>query len=223
MILAASPNSRAAWRYGLVEWSTSPEFTHALHLAPNRHDISFHNLTRLFSRFCLEVDRYMLGTKHVHLRNSHDRLHMIAMPEKLETNPHLHGFADFSEAQWGDRLTLLPWEWKLDRIWHRVPLPLPPLALQERIAAKINELFNEIDDGEEEIRRVRQELETYRKSLLKAAVTGELTADWRAQNPATESRRQSLGTAGGTRYGRSRARRWRGITKKCWLPGCSMS
>jgi hypothetical protein len=120
MILAASPNSRAAWRYGLVGWSTSPEFTHALHLAPNRHDISFHKLTLLFSRFCLEVDRYMLGTKHVHLRNSHDRLHMIAMPEKLETNPHLHGFADFSEAQWGDRLTLLPWEWKLDRIWHRV-------------------------------------------------------------------------------------------------------
>jgi hypothetical protein len=103
----------------LVEWSTSPEFTHALHLAPNRHDISFHRLTCMFSRFCLEADRYMLGTKHVHLRNSRDRLHMIAMPEKLDTNPHLHGFADFSEASWGDALKL-PWEWKLDGIWYEV-------------------------------------------------------------------------------------------------------
>lgn len=30
-------------------------------------------------------------------------------------------------------------------------------------------------------------METWRRSLLKAAVTGELTADWRAQNPPTET------------------------------------
>jgi hypothetical protein len=119
MNVAVSPNSSFAWRYGLVEWSTAPEFTHALHLAPNRHDISFHRLTCMFSRFCLEADRYLLGTKHVHLRNSHDRLHMIAMPEKLDTNPHLHGFADFSEAKWADRVQL-PWEHKLERIWYAV-------------------------------------------------------------------------------------------------------
>lgn len=119
MSTAVSPNSRTAWRYGLVEWSNAPEFTHALHLAPNRDDISFHRLTCMFSRTCLEFDRYMLGTKHVHLRSSHDRLHVIAMPEKLKTNPHLHAFADFSEAQWGDRLKL-PWEWKLEQIWYQV-------------------------------------------------------------------------------------------------------
>jgi len=68
--------------------------------------MSFSRLKSLFGRLCLEADRYMLGVKHVHLRNSHDRLRMVAFPEKLDTNPHLHGFANFSEAQWGDRLHL---------------------------------------------------------------------------------------------------------------------
>lgn len=64
-----------------------------------------------------------------------------------------------------------------------VPLPLPPLNVQQRLAQRIDELFSELDYGDEELRRARAELETYRKSLLKAAVTGELTADWRAANP----------------------------------------
>ncbi|MDQ3144946.1 MAG: hypothetical protein M3Q57_08740, partial [Pseudomonadota bacterium] len=93
MNLAASPMSRTARRDGLVQWLTFPEFTHAVHLAPNRHDLASPRLIRMFSRFCLEIDRYMLATKHVHLRSSHDRLNMLVMPEKLDTNPHLHGVA----------------------------------------------------------------------------------------------------------------------------------
>src|SRR5438105_10588815 len=65
----------------------------------------------------------------------------------------------------------------------QIPLPLPTLDLQERIAAKIDELFIEIGDGEEELRRAGDELETYRQSLLMAAVSGALTADWRANRP----------------------------------------
>ena len=65
--------------------------------------------------------------------------------------------------------------------------PFPEIDVQRRIVDRIDELFSEIDDGEEELRRARAELETYRQSLLKAAVTGELTADWRAANPSKES------------------------------------
>lgn len=111
--------SLVARREGLVEWLTSPEFTHVIHLAPNRHELSFARLTRMFSRFCIEVDRYMLGAKHVHMRGSHDRLNMVVMPEKLDTNPHLHGVANFSSDFWGQRLNL-PWEWKLEQIWHEI-------------------------------------------------------------------------------------------------------
>lgn len=61
-----------------------------------------------------------------------------------------------------------------------IRLFVPSLDVQRRIVARIDELFAELDDGEEELARARQDLERYRKSLLKAAVTGELTADWRA-------------------------------------------
>ncbi len=65
--------------------------------------------------------------------------------------------------------------------------PLPPIETQRLIVARIDELFAELDDGEKELRRARADLEIYRKSLLKAAVTGELTADWRAANQAKET------------------------------------
>lgn len=63
--------------------------------------------------------------------------------------------------------------------------PVPPLEVQQRIVARIDELFVEIDDGEAALRRARDDLATWRKALLKAAVTGELTADWRAANPTS--------------------------------------
>ncbi len=95
--------------------------THAIDLAPNRHDdIDERTLTEMFRRATFRLDSYMLGCKHVHLRNSHDRLRIMALPEKLSTNPHLHCFADLSEAQWGDQLRQLPWEWKLEQIWQEV-------------------------------------------------------------------------------------------------------
>jgi type I restriction enzyme, S subunit len=62
-------------------------------------------------------------------------------------------------------------------------IPLPPLAEQKRIVAKIEELFSELDAGEESLRRARRQLGIYRQSLLKQAFEGKLTAPWRKQNP----------------------------------------
>jgi type I restriction enzyme S subunit len=61
-----------------------------------------------------------------------------------------------------------------------LPLPLPPRAEQDRVASKIDELFSRIDEGERALKRVEKLVERYRQSVLKAAVTGELTRDWRA-------------------------------------------
>lgn len=58
-------------------------------------------------------------------------------------------------------------------------LPLPPLAEQRRIVARIDALFAEIAEGEAALARARAALETFRRALLKAAVTGELTREWR--------------------------------------------
>ena len=63
-----------------------------------------------------------------------------------------------------------------------VTIPLPPLAEQKRIVAKIEELFSELEAGEESLRVARRQLGVYRQSLLKQAFEGKLTAKWRTQN-----------------------------------------
>lgn len=64
---------------------------------------------------------------------------------------------------------------------------LPPLPEQRRIVAKIEELFGEIEAGEQELEKAREGLATYRRAILKAAVTGELTREWREKNPPNET------------------------------------
>lgn len=61
-------------------------------------------------------------------------------------------------------------------------LLLPPGSEQGRIVSKIDELFSQIDEGERALKRVQVLVERYRQSVLKAAVTGELTRDWREQH-----------------------------------------
>jgi type I restriction enzyme S subunit len=69
----------------------------------------------------------------------------------------------------------------------RLMLPVAPLSEQRRIVARIDELFAEIAEGEATLERARQGLDTWRRALLKAAVTGELTRDWREANRPTET------------------------------------
>lgn len=54
-------------------------------------------------------------------------------------------------------------------------IPLPPLAEQERIVAKIEELFSELDAGTESLKRAQQQLKIYRQAVLKYAFEGKLT------------------------------------------------
>lgn len=61
-------------------------------------------------------------------------------------------------------------------------IPLPPLNEQKRIVDKIEQLFSNIDEGESLLKKVQQQLNLYRQSVLKSAVTGELTKDWREAN-----------------------------------------
>jgi len=58
----------------------------------------------------------------------------------------------------------------------------PPLEQQKRIIAKIEQLFSHIDAGIEALNTAKQRLKQYRQSVLKAAVTGELTKEWREEN-----------------------------------------
>ena len=60
-------------------------------------------------------------------------------------------------------------------------LPLPPPNEQRRIVEKIEELFSDLEAGVAALTRARANLKRYRASVLKAAVEGSLTAQWRVE------------------------------------------
>lgn len=59
---------------------------------------------------------------------------------------------------------------------------IAPFNEQKRIVDKIETLFSDLDKGEENLRTAQRLIASYRQSVLKAAVTGELTRDWREAN-----------------------------------------
>ena len=63
---------------------------------------------------------------------------------------------------------------------------LPPKSEQRRIADTLDELFAGLNTGVAALEHARDKLTRYRASVLKAAVEGALTADWREQHPDAE-------------------------------------
>ena len=70
--------------------------------------------------------------------------------------------------------------------------PLPPAPEQTRIVAKLEELLSDLDAGVAELQAAQKKLAQYRQSLLKAAVEGALTAEWRAKHQPLETGAQLL-------------------------------
>ena len=56
-----------------------------------------------------------------------------------------------------------------------ITVKLPPLPEQHRIVAKIEELFSELDSGIESLKKVQEQLKTYRQAVLKYAFEAKLT------------------------------------------------
>lgn len=73
-----------------------------------------------------------------------------------------------------------------------ISIPVAPEDEQTRIVAKLEELLSELDAGVAELKAAQKKLTQYRQSLLKAAVDGSLTAEWRKSNPPTETGAQLL-------------------------------
>ena len=75
---------------------------------------------------------------------------------------------------------------------YRVLVPVAPRAEQARIVAKLEELLSDLDAGVAELKAAQKKLAQYRQSLLKAAVEGALTAEWRAKHQPLETGAQLL-------------------------------
>ncbi|MCX5914226.1 MAG: restriction endonuclease subunit S [Deltaproteobacteria bacterium] len=58
-------------------------------------------------------------------------------------------------------------------------IPLAPLSEQKRIVAKVEELLRRVNSVRERLARVQTILKRFRQSVLSAACSGRLTAEWR--------------------------------------------
>ena len=67
-----------------------------------------------------------------------------------------------------------------------VPFITAPFSEQKRIVAEIEKQFSRLDKAVENLKQVRANLKRYKASVLKAAVEGKLTEDWRKANPDVE-------------------------------------
>ena len=73
----------------------------------------------------------------------------------------------------------------------QIPVKVPPLPEQQQIVAKIEDLFSELDNGIESLKKAREQLKTYRQAVLKYAFEGKLTKEWRARHLPAGRQEQS--------------------------------
>ena len=66
-------------------------------------------------------------------------------------------------------------------------IPLAPLDEQRRIVAKLEKLLGKADACRKKLEWIPTLLKRFRQSVLAAACSGHLTADWREENPSDET------------------------------------
>lgn len=65
-------------------------------------------------------------------------------------------------------------------------IPVAPRGQQAKIVAEIEKQFSRLDEAVANLKRVKANLKRYKASVLKSAVEGKLTEDWRKQHPDVE-------------------------------------
>ncbi len=63
----------------------------------------------------------------------------------------------------------------------QIPVPIAPLDQQKLIVAEIEKQFSRLDEAVAALKRIQANLKRYKASVLKAAVEGKLTEEWRSR------------------------------------------
>lgn len=66
--------------------------------------------------------------------------------------------------------------------FQKAPFPLAPYNEQKNIVAEIEKQFSRLDEAATALKRIKANLKCYKASVLKAAVEGKLTEDWRKEH-----------------------------------------
>ncbi|MBI5103129.1 MAG: restriction endonuclease subunit S [Nitrospirae bacterium] len=67
-------------------------------------------------------------------------------------------------------------------ILRTLPIPVAPLNQQKLIVSEIEKQFSRLDEAVDGLKRIKANLKRYKASVLKAAVEGKLTEEWRKKN-----------------------------------------
>lgn len=84
-------------------------------------------------------------------------------------------FFRYFEAQLASKGTGTTFKAITQDVVKNLEIPIPPLPEQERIVARIEELFSQLDAGVEALKKTKAQLAVYRQAVLKEAFEGRLT------------------------------------------------
>ncbi len=79
-----------------------------------------------------------------------------------------------------------------DRLVRSQKIPLAPADEQSRIVAKLDKLLSRVDATQARLAKIPLIIKRFRQSVLGAACSGRLTADWRHQNGNSDDWRSSV-------------------------------
>jgi len=74
---------------------------------------------------------------------------------------------------------------------YQLEVAIPPVAEQRRIVAKLEKLLDQVDSCQQRLSKIPGLLKQFRQSVLAAACSGRLTADWREVNGFSEEFEQT--------------------------------
>ena len=91
-----NPYNKGRMRHEVIEWISGKEWSHAATFAINRQ-VPPHTVVSMLKVFCLEMDRYKFGTKHVSGIPSHERLQAFVTIEHPHSNIHMHAVMNLTD------------------------------------------------------------------------------------------------------------------------------